>query len=158
MFIQHLNHPSLNLRLVKLLSSLGRVKESGKYANSSIAFLYAVLTQTYIQAIALAFAKASATNLILASRSVAKLEATKAEILKINSKSNVLVVGVDTTSEADVEKLEKALKDTFGHADVLVNNSGQWAGRGNIDESNVKAWWSDLVRAFLPFPHLYMII
>ena len=51
------------------------------------------------------FAKASAKNLILASRSVAKLEITKAEILKINSKSNVLVVGVDTTSEADVERL-----------------------------------------------------
>ncbi|EDR07453.1 uncharacterized protein LACBIDRAFT_327958 [Laccaria bicolor S238N-H82] len=96
------------------------------------------------KAIALAFAKASAENLILASRSVAKLEATKAEILKINSKSNVLVVGVDTTSEADVEKLEKTVKDTFGHADVLVNNSGQWAGRGNIDESNAKSWWSDL--------------
>ena len=111
-----------------------------------------------MQAIALAFAKASATNLILASRSVAKLETTKAEILKINSKSNVLVVGADTTSEADIEKLEKAVKDTFGHADVLVNNSGQWAGRGNIEESNVKAWWSDLVRAFFPFTHLYIFI
>ncbi|EDR07590.1 uncharacterized protein LACBIDRAFT_298669 [Laccaria bicolor S238N-H82] len=68
------------------------------------------------KAIALAFAKASAQNLILASRSVAKLETTKAEILKMNSKSNVLVVGVDTTCEADVEKLEKIVKDTFGHA------------------------------------------
>ncbi|KIJ93543.1 hypothetical protein K443DRAFT_645366 [Laccaria amethystina LaAM-08-1] len=61
------------------------------------------------KAIALAFAKADATNLILASRSVAKLEITKAEILKINSKNNVLVVGVDTTSEAD----EVNIKGTY---------------------------------------------
>lgn len=151
MFTQHLNHPSLNLRPVKLLSSPGRVRESGRYANSHIVFPHAALTPN-LQAIALAFAKASATNLIIASRSVAKLEATKAEILNINSKSKVLVVGVDTTSEVDVEKLEKAVKDTFGHADVLVNNSGQWAGRGNIEELNVKAWWRDLVRALFPFP------
>ena len=69
------------------------------------------------------FTKASAKNLVLASCSVAKLEITKAEIQQINSKSNVLIVGADTTSEADIERLEKAVKDVFGHADVLINNS-----------------------------------
>ncbi|KIK03573.1 hypothetical protein K443DRAFT_676586 [Laccaria amethystina LaAM-08-1] len=95
------------------------------------------------QAIALEFAKASASNIVIASRSSAKLEATKAEILKVNNKTNVLVLSIDITSEVDIQKLEQAVKDKFGHADVLVNNSGQWAGRGNIGEVNVKAWWSD---------------
>ncbi|KIJ92028.1 hypothetical protein K443DRAFT_135370 [Laccaria amethystina LaAM-08-1] len=91
----------------------------------------------------LAFAKNSAKNLVLASRSLAKLEAAKSDILKINDNCNVLVVSVDTTSEMDGQKLEKVVKDNFGHADVLVNNSGQYAGRGNIEELDVKAWWSD---------------
>ncbi|EDR07455.1 uncharacterized protein LACBIDRAFT_298670 [Laccaria bicolor S238N-H82] len=95
------------------------------------------------KAIALEFAKASASNIVLASRSIAKLEATKAEILEVNNKANVLVLSIDITSEADIQKLEQAVKDNFGHADVLVNNSGQWGGRGNIEELNVKAWWSD---------------
>lgn len=59
-------------------------------------------------------------------------------------------MSVDTTSEMDVHKLEKIFKDNFGHADVL-NNSRQWAGRGNIEELDVKAWWSDFVRAFNPY-------
>ena len=45
------------------------------------------------------------------------------------------------TSEADIQKLEKAVKDNWGHTDVLANNSGQWGGKGNIEELNVKAWW-----------------
>lgn len=98
------------------------------------------------KAIALAFSKASAKNLILASRSLAKLEAAKSEISKINEKCNILVVSVDTTSEADVQKLERTVRDTFVHADILVNNSGQWTARGNIDELDVNVWWSDFVR------------
>lgn len=104
--------------------------------------------------IALAFANNSAKNLILASRSLPKLEAAKSDILKINNSClNVLVVCVDTTSETDVQKLERVVKDNFGHADVLVNNSGQWAGRGNIEELDVKAWWNDFVRPFLSLPN-----
>ncbi|KIK03572.1 hypothetical protein K443DRAFT_652959 [Laccaria amethystina LaAM-08-1] len=95
------------------------------------------------KAIALAFAKASAKNLIIAGRSLAELEAAKSEILKINETCNVLVASVDATSEADVQKLERTVRDTFGHADILINNSGQWSSRGNIDEVNVNAWWGD---------------
>jgi NAD(P)-dependent dehydrogenase (short-subunit alcohol dehydrogenase family) len=54
----------------------------------------------------------------------------------------------------DGQKLEKVVKDNFGHADVLVNNSGQYAGRGNIEELDVKAWWSDFVRPFSSLPVL----
>ena len=74
---------------------------------------------------------------MLASRSIAKLEATKAEILKVNNETKV---SIDITSEADIQKLEQAVKDNFGHGDVLINNSGQWGGKGNIEELNVKAW------------------
>ena len=96
-------------------------------------------------------------NIVLASRSIAKLEATKAEILKVKNKTNVVVVSIDITSEADIQKLEQAVKDNFGHADVLVNNSGQWGGKGNIEELNVKAWWSDFVIKLLPFPCVAML-
>ena len=69
----------------------------------------------------------------------------------MNNKTNVLVLGIDITSEADIQRLEQAVKDKFGHADVLVNNSGQWGGRGNIVELDVKMWWSDFVIKLLPF-------
>ena len=91
----------------------------------------------------------SAKNLVLASRSPPKLEAAKWDILKINN-CNVLIVSVNVTSKTGVQKLEKVVKDNFGHADVLVKNSGQWAGRGNIEELDVKAWWSDFVGHFYP--------
>ena len=43
----------------------------------------------------------------------------------MNEKCNVVVVSVDATSEADIQKLERTVRDTFEHADILVNNSGQ---------------------------------
>ena len=75
----------------------------------------------------------------------------------MNSRTNVLVVSIDITSEADILKLEQAVKENFGHADVLVNNSGQWVGMGNVGEPKVEAWWSDFVIKFLPFPCVAML-
>ena len=104
-----------------------------------------------IKGIALAFAKAGASGLVLAARNVQNLEETKAGILKINSKAKVVVVSVDTTSQEAVSVLEQAVKDAFGHVDILVNNAGV-GGRGLIKDIDVNKWWSDMVRFSFPRP------
>lgn len=71
--------------------------------------------------IALRYAKAGA-DVVLAARSMAALERTKAEIEALGRRA--LAVPTDVTQEASVQALaEKALAH-FGHVDVLVNNSG----------------------------------
>lgn len=104
-----------------------------------------------IKGIALAFAKAGASGLVLAARNVQKLEETKAEILKINSEAKVVVVSVDTTSPEAVRVLEQAVKDAFGHVDILVNNAGI-GGRGLVKDVDVNKWWRDMVRLSFPWP------
>ncbi|KAF2815864.1 NAD(P)-binding protein [Mytilinidion resinicola] len=96
------------------------------------------------KAIALAFAKADAARIVLASRSGQKLGATKQELLKINRNLDVLVLPTDTTSEESVNHLEETVKSKFGIPDVLVNGAGIWAGGDTIiGESNPKDWWTD---------------
>lgn len=71
--------------------------------------------------IALTYAKAGA-NVVLAARSVARLEETKAEIEALGRQ--VLAVPTDVTQLADVQRLADTTLAHFGHVDVLVNNSG----------------------------------
>ncbi|KAF2488334.1 NAD(P)-binding protein [Lophium mytilinum] len=96
------------------------------------------------KAIAIAFAKADAARIVLASRSSQKLEATKRELLKVNPKVDVLVLPTDTTSEESVNHLEETVKSSFGIPDVLVNGAGLWSGAATIiGESEPKEWWAD---------------
>jgi len=78
-----------------------------------------------------------------------KLEETKAEILKINSKAKVVVVSIDTTLPEAVNLLKQAVKDAFGHIDILVNNAGI-SGQGLVKDINANKWWSNMVH----FPSL----
>jgi NAD(P)-dependent dehydrogenase (short-subunit alcohol dehydrogenase family) len=97
------------------------------------------------QAIALAFAKADAARIVIASRNAQKLEETKQEMLKINSNVDILVIPTDTTSEESVNNLEEVIKSKFGIPDILVNGAGLWASNDTIGDSIPKDWWADFV-------------
>ena len=102
------------------------------------------------QAIALAFAKAGAAKLVIASRSAKRLEATERELLKINPNVDVLVLPTDTTSEDSVNNLEEVVRSKFGIPDVLVNGAGLWSSVETIGDSKPKEWWADFVSPLSP--------
>ncbi|KAM0704517.1 hypothetical protein Q7P35_008751 [Cladosporium inversicolor] len=74
--------------------------------------------------IARAYAKASATHLVLASRRTSGLEATAASCKQLNPKVEIEIVECDITSASSVSELAKRIKARFGRLDVVVVNSG----------------------------------
>lgn len=50
-----------------------------------------------------------------------------------------LAVGCDVTSDADVSMAVAQVADTFGEADILVNNAA-FLSPGNLDEVDIAAW------------------
>lgn len=85
---------------------------------------------------ALAYAEAGADVAILARR-VEKLNQVKADIEKTGRR--VIAVGCDVTSEESVKEAMKAVLDTFGHIDILLNNAGV-AVRGGVDSMTEADW------------------
>lgn len=61
-------------------------------------------------------------NLVLASRSQEKLDATKNALSK---GSRVLTVPTDVTDHDQIKKLFQKVKEEFGQLDVLINNAGR---------------------------------
>ncbi|GBE89715.1 Short chain dehydrogenase citE [Sparassis crispa] len=112
--------------------------------------------------IALAFAKAGASGLILIARS--NMKALEAECLAAQRPGQALKVlalsGVDTTDPSHVTEAAKKAKETFGRLDVLINNAGLMESMHLIAESDPLEWWKvwevnirgtyNVTRAFLP--------
>ena len=73
------------------------------------------------KSIVLAFAWAGA-NVVIASRTLANLEAVAGEIRALGKRA--LAVAADITRKADVDNLVQRVMDEFGVIDILVNNSG----------------------------------
>src|SRR5687767_5754944 len=73
------------------------------------------------QGIALAFA-AEGARCVLAARTLATLEETRAEIEALGGEA--FVVQTDLRAPDDIEALARTTLERFGHVDVLVNNSG----------------------------------
>ena len=86
--------------------------------------------------IARAFAKEGA-NLVIASRSRDKLEATAAELGQ--SGATVTVLPTDVTNEQEVVDLFQNTVQEFGRVDILVNNSGVFDG-GPLEELTLETW------------------
>lgn len=80
----------------------------------------------YQQGIALSFAHAGASTLVLVSRSFAELDAVRDEILArvVEAPPKVITHIADVTSEESVEALFKQLAQDSISVDVLVNNAG----------------------------------
>ena len=73
--------------------------------------------------IAKAYAKASTTGLVLASRRISDLEATAASCKKLNLNINIEIVECDITSASSVSALAEKIKARIGRLDVVVVNS-----------------------------------
>ena len=77
------------------------------------------------EATAYAFAKAGASDIILAARTTAELDTVAANLGKMSSNINVSTVRCDVTSEPDVLALTDLVKTKHSsRLDVLVNNAG----------------------------------
>lgn len=74
--------------------------------------------------IALAYAKANVSGLVISSRTTSDLDALSAEIQKVNPKVEIVAQICDTTKDEDVEKLLNATKERFGRLDVCIANAG----------------------------------
>ncbi len=73
------------------------------------------------RSVALEFARAGA-DVVVASRSLANLEAVAGEIRALGKRA--LAVATDITRKADVDNLVQWVMDEFGAIDILVNDSG----------------------------------
>jgi NAD(P)-dependent dehydrogenase (short-subunit alcohol dehydrogenase family) len=73
------------------------------------------------KAISIGLAKEGA-NLVLAARTVDKLQETKATVVSHGVKAEV--VPTDVTSEEQIMNLFAKTMDSFGRLDILVNNAG----------------------------------
>ena len=74
--------------------------------------------------IALAYAQAGVSGLVISSRTQSDLDALSREIKKVNSKVDILAQTCDTLKDEDVKKLAKATEEKFGRLDVCVANAG----------------------------------
>lgn len=74
--------------------------------------------------IALAYAKAGVSGLVISSRTQSDLDALSDEIKNVNSKVEILSQICDTLKEDDVKRLANATKGHFGRLDVVVANAG----------------------------------
>lgn len=64
-----------------------------------------------------------------------------------------MVISADISDIAAVKDLYKKVDESFGHADILINNAGILKADGNLDSVDPAVWLSDFVRAspsFLP--------
>jgi NAD(P)-dependent dehydrogenase (short-subunit alcohol dehydrogenase family) len=86
--------------------------------------------------IARAFGREGA-HLILAARTVARLEETAQEVTAYGHR--VIVVPTDVTDEAQVSALFGRALEEFGRVDILVNNSGAFDG-GPLEELSLATW------------------
>ena len=74
--------------------------------------------------VAISYAKAGATGLILASRRLSGLQETANECKNLNPRAEVEVVACDITSAQSVASLAAVTKAKFGRLDAVVVNSG----------------------------------
>ena len=74
--------------------------------------------------ISLAYAKAGASGIVIASRTKSDLESLEKKILEINPQCQVLSAVTDTTKKSDLDDLAAKTKEKFGRLDVVVANAG----------------------------------
>ncbi|KAM7213854.1 putative short chain dehydrogenase reductase protein [Rhypophila decipiens] len=87
---------------------------------------------------AIHFARAGATKVVLAGRTVKDLEETKATIEAEYPKCRVLCVPTDITDREQVANLiQKA-----GKLDILINNAGSTGHIAPLVETDFDRWWS----------------
>ncbi|KAK3683246.1 hypothetical protein LTR37_020421 [Vermiconidia calcicola] len=74
--------------------------------------------------IALSYAKAGASGIVISSRTQSDLDALSKELKQANSDIDILGQTCDTMNEEDVGRLAEATRERFGRLDVCVANAG----------------------------------
>ncbi|KAJ5584274.1 uncharacterized protein N7459_004074 [Penicillium hispanicum] len=75
--------------------------------------------------LARAYAKAGASGLILAARTLSALEETASEVRSVNPATKIVVAKCDIAFNSDLESLANTVRSEFeGHLDVVVVNPG----------------------------------
>ncbi|KAL1616850.1 hypothetical protein SLS56_011259 [Neofusicoccum ribis] len=94
--------------------------------------------------IALAFARAGAQGIVLASRSQKNVDAVRDAVKKENGAVEVLAIAADISNEQDVERLFAAAQAKFPVIHTLVNNAGVLtSGFDAIGKVAPSTWWAD---------------
>jgi 3-oxoacyl-[acyl-carrier protein] reductase len=100
------------------------------------------------RAISIALAKEGAT-VVLAARSIQKLEETARQVTKAGGKAQIVVT--ELTDEESIKNLVRAAKEKYGRLDILVNNAGV-THSAKLDQTETKDWdYCMQVNARAPF-------
>jgi NAD(P)-dependent dehydrogenase (short-subunit alcohol dehydrogenase family) len=90
------------------------------------------------RAIAIAFAHAGASRLILTARTASQLETVASEVKAVSNDIEVIKIETDVTNESQVEALFHGIQ---GKVDVLVNNAGYLEPNASLAETDTSEWW-----------------
>ncbi|KAI0395818.1 NAD(P)-binding protein [Xylariaceae sp. FL0594] len=95
------------------------------------------------KAFAPAFAKAGVKGLVLLATNAEGLRSTEQKIRELNPAVQVLTITADVSDGSAVMSAFAKIKDAFGHADILINNSGINAdGEGvRFADADPEKWW-----------------
>ncbi|KZT42324.1 putative oxidoreductase [Sistotremastrum suecicum HHB10207 ss-3] len=97
------------------------------------------------------FARAGALGLILAARTVSKLEQIKNEILEeVQSNRNgqydpslrIETYETDVSALSDVQKTVERAFELFGRLDIVINNAAYMSSWAPIAEHDPETWWN----------------
>ncbi|CZR53950.1 uncharacterized protein PAC_03833 [Phialocephala subalpina] len=86
------------------------------------------------------FAKANPKAIVIVARSSSALEEVRDEIHAINKDIQVLIVPTDLLIAESIAAMWAKVKETYGHADVLISNAGT-CQTGPISDIPVEKWW-----------------
>lgn len=96
------------------------------------------------RSMALSYARAGVSGLVLAARSAGALDTVEKEVRAVHpgGELKVLKVSVDVADEKSVSEAARAVKETFDRLDILVNNAGVLENFTLIGQSYPSAWWT----------------
>lgn len=91
------------------------------------------------------FAAARAKAIVLLARSYDRLQEAAKELRKEFPGTAFLPLQCDIQNEISVRATFKRIQDSFGTADVLVNNAGAFREQNDLRSVSIENFWSDVV-------------
>lgn len=100
---------------------------------------------TTVKGHAPAYAKAGAKAVVLVARNTERLNNIALQLNKSYPKVETLVLSADISDSVKVTELFQRVNETYGHADILVNNAAILKADGLLGSEDPEVWWEDLV-------------
>lgn len=93
-----------------------------------------------------AFVQAGIKGIALLASNATKLAAVEQSVKESNPSIETLTCALDISDAKAVESAFEKIKETFGHANVLVNTAGAMTGDGpKLHETDPEQWWKNFV-------------